>query len=74
MLTSVIGLCLAKDLIFKDFSFVKLKIGRDLMKQFELNCFRVFAHATQISLFFETEIKQRFADSCYLSCRLISVK
>ena len=33
----VTGLSLAKDLIFKDFNYVKLKIGRDLTKQYELN-------------------------------------
>jgi hypothetical protein len=37
MPTSVIGLSLAKELIFKDFNYVKLKTGRDLTKQYELN-------------------------------------
>jgi hypothetical protein len=52
MPTGVIGLCLAKDLIFKDFSCVKLKIGRDLTKKYELNSVRVFTHTTQILLSF----------------------
>ena len=52
MPTSVTGLCLAKELTFKDFNCVRLKIGRGLTKQYELNCFRVFAHATQILLSF----------------------
>jgi len=46
MPTSVIGKCLAEDLIFKDFNCVKLKSGRDLTKQYESKCFRVFAHST----------------------------
>ena len=33
MPTSVTGLSLDRDLIFKDFNYVKLKIGRDLTKQ-----------------------------------------
>jgi len=51
MPTSVIGICLANDLIFKDFNCVKLKIGRDVTKQYELKSFRVFAHTTNSSFF-----------------------